>query len=161
MTWTAESVLSKTAFYFGVVTWTGFSKTAPWIAGSLWTSRFSVSLLPETCWLCTLTPPEMGGIFLPNPCDFFSWIFHGGKAWRVPLSLFTCYANTCAFWGSPSLRKEGSCLLAWEGLTHDLGWKLCQPLAIVQPKLDGLNCLWLMCSHQSHWACPALKETQS
>lgn len=61
----------------------------------------------------------------------------------------SCYANTCSFWDSPSLRKEGSC---WgeEGLTRDLGWKLCEPLAIVQPELDGLNGLWLMCSHQSH-----------
>lgn len=116
MTWTVESVtVQGFRFYFGVVTWTGFSTTAPWIAVSLWTSCFCeyISLLSETCWVCALALPEIGGIFLPNPCHLFSWIFHGGKAWHVPLFLSTCFANMCVFWDSPSLRKEGSCLLVW------------------------------------------------
>lgn len=132
MTWTAESVTVRGfGFYFGAVTWTGFFKTAPWIALSLWNPCFyeHISSLPDTCCLCTLPLPETGGIFVWNPCDFFSWIFHGANVWRVsvsscPLAMqIRMFSEIVPAWGRREVARWGE-----EGLTHDLGWKLCVSL---------------------------------
>lgn len=49
--------------------------------------------------------------------------------------------------------------MGW-GRTNPWPWlkAVCKPLAIVQPKLDGLNCLWLMCSNQSQ--CKLSQDTE-
>lgn len=129
MTWTAESVtVQGFRFYFGVVPRTSFFKIDPWTALPLQKPCFYeyISSPPESCCLCALSPlPEMGGIFLPNPCDFFTWIFHGGNVWRV--SVFFCplamqihmLSELVPAWGRREVASWGK-----EGLTHDLVWKL-------------------------------------
>lgn len=132
MTWTEESVsIPGIRFYFRSLTWivVGFLKTVPWVALPLWQLCFYdyISSLPETCCLCALA--EIGGIFLPNLCDFLSWIFHGGNVWHAPV--FSCpptmqicmLFELISAWGRGKVTSWGE-----EGLTHDLGWKLCVSL---------------------------------
>lgn len=95
----------------------------------LWAHFFTPS---NSLSLCSTSAVSTGGIFLPNPCDFFSWIFHGGNVWHV--SVFSCPLTMQIRVLSEIVPARGRREVAGcgeEGLTRDLGWKLCVSLQLL------------------------------